>query len=689
MSAGGVASHRRERACALSLMSTAILLSTMSGVLVPTPPAWASGPVYDKIAFSRQQSGQDWDIWIMNVDGTSQAKLVDNTYGDRDPHFRYDGTKIVFGRFIPGTPPTADIYAINADGTGETNLTGALAKDTAQPKFSWGGAKIVFAVSEGAGPGSFNDDIYTMNADGSGTAGAVTGGADDVWPSFSPDGKYIVFQGYVTSRTDRDPKSKICRYSVATGATTDLTDGSDLDEMPVYSPDGRYVIFKRGFTNTEIYRVDLTNMQLTNLTGTLESGEDAPMYSYEGNEIAYFSITAGINSAEIWIMSVDGTDRSQLTSNSVADFNPTFSPAHPQVWQPTRRLTNNVGTSWYPSLAVSGTNLYLAWRDSTFGGNDEILFRRSTDGGATWGAAQRLTSNAGVSCSPSVAATSTNVYVAWQDDTYGGNQEILFRRSTNNGTTWDPIRRLTNNAGFSQRPSVATSESNVYVVWSDNTPGGYEVFFRASGDGGASWGAIQRLTNNAGSSASPSITTSGSTVYVAWQDDTFDGNDEILFRRSTNSGATWKPTQRLTSNAGASMDPSLAASGSSVYVAWSDDTFGGNWEILFKRSTDNGTTWSSLKRLTSNTGSSQFASVAASDSNVYVCWADTTYGGWEILFRRSMDRAGTWQRTQRLTNNPGVSEYPSLAATGSSAYVAWDDDTYSENKEILFKRSTV
>jgi len=308
-----------------SRVGLAVLLLSQIPMSLWTPSSSAA-PVYGKIAFSRQQTGDDWDIWIMNVDGSGQTKLLDSSFKDSDPHFRYDGTKIVFGRFIPGFPPSEDIYVMNSDGTGVSCLTSDFANDASQPKFSWDGMKIVFTVNVGFE----NHDIYVMNSDGSGRAALVTGGNNDVWPSFSPDSQYVVFMRFVGSPANQ--RSKICRYSISTGTVTDLTDGSNLDEMPVYSPDGAYVIFKRGTTALDIYRFRLSDSTLINLTNSPSENEDAPMYSYEGDKIACLSSPAaggGMSTAEIWTMNSDGTNRKQLTTNSVADFNPTFSPAAP------------------------------------------------------------------------------------------------------------------------------------------------------------------------------------------------------------------------------------------------------------------------------------------------------------------------------------------------------------------------
>jgi Tol biopolymer transport system component len=107
---------------------------------------------------------------------------------------------------------------------------------------------------------------------------------------------------------------------------------------------------------------------------------------------------------------------------------------------------------------------------------------------------------------------------------------LLFFAAIANGYTWTTNKNLTKNAGRSRYPSVAVDGSNVYVVWFDDTLGNPEVYFKKSDDGGATWTKGKKLTNNAGVSLFPSIATDGSNIYVVWEDDT-PGNWEIYFKK--------------------------------------------------------------------------------------------------------------------------------------------------------------
>jgi Tol biopolymer transport system component len=267
-------------------------------------------------------------------------------------------------------------------------------------------------------------------------------------------------------------------------------------------------------------------------------------------------------------------------------------------------------------------------------------------------------------------------------DATPGNGEIYFKRSTDGGTTWSANRRLTNNAGHSEHPDIAVDGLNIYVVWNDATPGNGEIYFKRSTDGGTTWSANRRLTNNAGESRRPQISVNGSNIYMVWREET-TGNREIYFKRSTDGGITWSANRRLTNNAGESQDPQISVNGSNIYVVWDDDSTGYR-EIYFKRSTDGGITWSANMRLTNNTNS--WSPVIAVDGpNIYVVWGNDTPGNGEIYFKRSADRGATWTANRRLTNNTGGSWDPFIAVDGSNIYVVWMDDTPG-NYEIYFKK---
>jgi hypothetical protein len=179
-------------------------------------------------------------------------------------------------------------------------------------------------------------------------------------------------------------------------------------------------------------------------------------------------------------------------------------------WQPDVRLTNNPASSWTSynnawCVASNGNVVHVVWHDYR-DGNWEIYYKRSTDGGLSWGADTRLTNNTANSKSPSVALSGSVVHVVWEENR-DGNYEIYFKRSTDAGVSWGTDTRLTNNTADSWYPSVALSGSVVHVVWSDNRDGNYniEIYYKRSTDAGVSWGADTRLTNDSFYSTSPSV----------------------------------------------------------------------------------------------------------------------------------------------------------------------------------------
>ena len=74
------------------------------------------------ILFSCRRGGTDFEICVMNADGTGQTQLTFNTVGDLSPSWSPDGQRIVFQRAL-GPPFRNQLFVMNANGTGEQQLT--------------------------------------------------------------------------------------------------------------------------------------------------------------------------------------------------------------------------------------------------------------------------------------------------------------------------------------------------------------------------------------------------------------------------------------------------------------------------------------------------------------------------------------------------------------------------------------
>ena len=86
---------------------------------------------------------------------------------------------------------TNEIYVMNADGTGQTRLTDNTAYDWG-PSWSPDGSRIAFYSVRVDGAHS-DREIYVMNADGTGQTNLTNNDVYDSDPSWSPDGRQIAF----------------------------------------------------------------------------------------------------------------------------------------------------------------------------------------------------------------------------------------------------------------------------------------------------------------------------------------------------------------------------------------------------------------------------------------------------------------------------------------------------------------
>lgn len=173
---------------------------------------------------------------------------------------------------------------------------------------------------------------------------------------------------------------------------------------------------------------------------------------------------------------------------------------------------------------------------------------------------------------------------------------------------------------------------------------------------------------------SPSIAMWEQTIHVVWNTENFE-NSTLHYKKSLDNGKTWSNTTGLLSNMTHAYYPAIAVNKNTVHVVWTDYR-DYNSEIYYTRSTDNGNTWDTARRLTydSPIKNSIYDIVIATDGdNVYLAWKDYRTGTSEIFFKKSIDGGTTWADDQQLTKDYSPSYCPSLVIDGNFLYIAYQD----------------
>ncbi|MGD1836584.1 MAG: sialidase family protein, partial [Nitrososphaeraceae archaeon] len=116
-------------------------------------------------------------------------------------------------------------------------------------------------------------------------------------------------------------------------------------------------------------------------------------------------------------------------------------------------ISDNIGVSGRPQIAAEGDNVYSVWEDNT-PSNPGILFSFSTDNGESFSQPNDISDNIGPSLNPQMAVKGDNVYVVWRDMVQGNN-DIFISFSTNNGVSFSQPDNISNSTGNSNNPKIS------------------------------------------------------------------------------------------------------------------------------------------------------------------------------------------------------------------------------------------
>ncbi|HKY28914.1 MAG TPA: DPP IV N-terminal domain-containing protein [Pyrinomonadaceae bacterium] len=211
------------------------------------------GPPHS-IAFHSNRDGNN-EVYMMNPDGSDQARLTFESRNDQRPDVSPNGIRIVFAsnRIIGDTNPTGDF------------------------------------------------EIFVMNSDGSDVTQLTLNGTEDSWPRWSPNGQWIAFHSNV------DGNFEI--YVIRPDGTdlTRVTDYAGLDQFPEWSPNGKQLAIRR---DTDLYLIDLDGSNPIQLTAAALINQMAS-WAPDGKKLAFLSTREGYPS--VFVMDTDGSNPVNLT----------------------------------------------------------------------------------------------------------------------------------------------------------------------------------------------------------------------------------------------------------------------------------------------------------------------------------------------------------------------------------------
>jgi hypothetical protein len=317
----------------------ALLLPSSAGAVQSTSGA---------IVFTSTRDGNE-EIYAANADGSSQRNLTQNAAADRQPALSPDGSHVAFstnrdGRF--------DIYVMNADGTNPTRITdGDLGMD-AEPAWSPDGTRLVFASTR-----PFNDawHIWMVNADGS-NLHQLTGGFG-VSPAWSPDGSTIAYVGsdqlWVAGADGGNPHALAMPLQ-----------GVGPMAAPAWSPDGSRLAFsvQGPLTSPSMASIFVSGADGSNPQQVTDWGsyfDSEPQWSSDGTTIMFQRYFGGSNPLELFATTLDRRFFAGVVTAPGDNYQPSWvtvpqpPPPAPDTTPPTITLTRpTAGTDQYDVYTV-------------------------------------------------------------------------------------------------------------------------------------------------------------------------------------------------------------------------------------------------------------------------------------------------------------------------------------------------
>lgn len=352
----------------------------------------------------------------------------------------------------------------------------------------------------------------------------------------------------------------------------------------------------------------------------------------------------------------------------------------------TNNLTQNQNDSVYPQTAASKNNVYVVWSESTQSSTDnnyDIYFKASSDGGKTFGRTINLSDNPSFSEHPQIAAVENNVYVVWTDNT-SGHKEVLFRMSTNQGKAFGKVLTISDENTNAYHPEITASGTNVFVIWNNlDADKGNHILLRHSIDGGSIFDSKMEIGVGVKDSF-PKVAADDSNFFVVWDVKGYDNNTKVMYKNGQDNNASLDDKTVDLNQGKNGGESQILSKGNHILVSWTSNSGKEGNELSLVKSDDFGLSFGNITKVSNGSKSSNVETVMV-DNNLFVVWQESVHDAEEILLKKSTDRGITFSQTVDLSNNDGISECPSIAATEGKLHIVWQDKS-AGNNEVFYKQ---
>lgn len=277
-------------------------------------PVWS--PDGSRIAFVRGDPSVNLDIWVVNRDGTGLTNLTQGVaQHDSDPVWSPDGSRIAFSS-QRNDGSQNDLWVMEADGRNPMMIDVKATSATWSPD----GTKIAYASYKV----NSKFQIYVANSDGSNPVNITNSSYGDSDPQWSPDGTMFTFIGV------RPTFPQIYTMNADGSNQQALAPSLESSGAAKWSPDSKRIAFSGGdSSNRDVFVIESNRTNLVNVTaGTLESDERAPAWSPNAKHLVIVTAEhSGNGKSDLSRINDDGTGPLRLTMTTLySESDPAWSP---------------------------------------------------------------------------------------------------------------------------------------------------------------------------------------------------------------------------------------------------------------------------------------------------------------------------------------------------------------------------